>query len=114
MKTNQEDIIQRMGEAVEGRERAMQHPRRSAIQHTQTSWGQVKLPTLLSTYHHGMKNPVLYFTIEVGLKITSIGAHILPGPKNANYQGFLGRKKYFTIEVGLKLTSIGAHILPCP
>ena len=48
-----------------------------------------------------MKNPVLYFTIEVGLKLTSIGAHILPGPKNANYQGFLGRKECFTVEVGL-------------
>ena len=49
----------------------------------------------------------------MGLKLTSIGAHILPGSKNANYQGFLGGKEYFTIEVGLKLTIIGAHILPC-
>ena len=60
-----------------------------------------------------MKNPVLYFTIEVGSKITSIGAHILPGPKKCKLQGFFRQKEYFNIEVGLKLTSIGAHILPC-
>ena len=44
------------------------------------------------------ENPVLYFTIEVGLKLTSIGAHILPGPKNANYQGFLGRKNTLLLK----------------
>ena len=93
-----EEIMQRMKEEVECMKKAMQRAHQAAIQHTQTSWGQVKLPTLLFTYHHGMKNPVLYFTIEVGLKLTSIGAHILPGPKNANYQGFLGRKNTLLLK----------------
>ena len=60
------------------------------------------------------ENPVLYFTVEVDLKINIIGAHILPGPKKCKLPGFFRHKEYFTIEVGLKLTSIGAHILPCP
>ena len=90
-----EEIMQKMEEEGECMKRTMQRAHQAAIQHTQTSWGQVKLPTLLFTYHHGMKNPVLYFTIEVGLKITSIGALIIPGSEYANYQGCLGRKERY-------------------
>ena len=93
-----EEIMQRMEEEVECMKKAMQRAHQAAIQHTKTSWGQVKLPTLLFTYHHGIKNPVLYFTIEVGSKITSIGAHILPCSEDANYQGFLGRKNALLLK----------------
>ena len=76
-----DEIMQKMEEEGECMKGTMQRAHQAAILHTQTSWEQVKLPTVLFTYHHGMKNPVLYFIIEVGLKITSIVAHILPGPK---------------------------------
>ena len=93
-----EEIMQKMEEEGECMKRMMQHAHQATVLHTQTSWKQVKLPALLFTYHHGMKNPVLYFIIEVGLKITSIGAHILPGSKNANYQGTLGRKNTLLLK----------------
>ena len=35
------------------------------------------------------------FTIELGLKITSIGALIIPGSEYANYEGCLGRKERY-------------------
>ena len=52
------------------------------------------------------------FTIELGLKITSIRGHILPGSRLYKLPGlFLVRKEYFTIEVGLKITMMENYYL---